>query len=239
MVNERLARRFWPHGDAVGQRIKYGKMAWSTIVGVVADVEIPGVRDRARLLQLYMPISTAPTRATLVFRSTLPVFRLDSLVQGIVRDAAPGATTGTPIVADELLRSARQVQHSLLQVLGAFAVIALLLAAIGLHAVIAFSVGQRTREIGMRVALGAAQSDVVRLVMRQGLTLALWGVAIGVAGALASARALSSFLYGVEPRDPLTVAAVGALLAVVAVVASLPPAWRAARIDPIEALRAD
>jgi ABC-type antimicrobial peptide transport system permease subunit len=116
---------------------------------------------------------------------------------------------------------------------------ALLLAAIGLHAVIAFSVGQRTREMGMRMALGAEQSDVIRLVLRQGLTLALSGVAVGIVGALASSRALSSFLYGVRPGDPVTVVAVGILLAVVAVVATLPPAWHAAHIDPIEALRAD
>ena len=239
MVNERLARRFWPNGNAVGQRLKYGSLAWSTIVGVVADVDMPGTRDRARSLQIYMPITAAPARATFVFRSTLPAFRLDSLMRGVIRDAAPGATIGSPIIADDLLRDARQMQRSLLQVLGAFAVVALLLAAIGLHAVIAFSVGERTREIGMRVALGAVQSDVVRLVLRQGLTLALSGVMIGVGAALATSRALSSFLYGVQPGDPVTVVAVGVLLAIVAVLASLPPAWRAARIDPIDALRAD
>jgi len=239
MVNARLAHRFFPNGNAVGQRIKYGSLGWSTIVGVVSDVDIPGSSDRSRSLQLYMPMSAAPLRATLVFRSTLPVLRLDSLMRGVVRDVAPGATVGSPVIADELLAGARQMQHALLQVLGAFAAVALLLAAIGLHAVIAFSVGQRTREIGMRMALGAEQSDVVRLVLRQGLGLALYGVVVGVVGALASSRALASFLYGVRPGDPLTVASVGVLLAVVAVVASLPPAWRAARIDPIEALRAD
>jgi len=239
MVNERLARRFFPNGNAVGQHLKYGKLPWSTIVGVVADVDIPGLNDRARSLQLYMPISPVTGRANFVFRSTRPVFKLDSLIRAIVRDAAPGATVGNPIIADELLSGARQTQHSLLQVIGAFALVALCLAAIGLHAVIAFSVGQRTREIGMRVALGAAQADVVRLILRQGLSLSLWGVAVGGGGALLTSRALSSFLYGVHPRDPVTIVAVGALVAVVAVVASLPPAWRAARIDPIEALRAD
>ncbi len=239
MINERFARRIWPNGDAVGKHIKYGSLAWSTIVGVVADVDIPGTQDRARSLQMYSPMSAAPARATFIFRSTLPAFRLDSVVRQVVREAAPGATVGSPIVADELLTSSRQLQRSLLQVIGAFAAIALLLAAIGLHAVIAFSVAQRTREIGMRVALGAEQTDVIRLVLRQGLELVAFGVAIGVIGALVASRALSSFLYGVQPRDPATVIAVGALLAVVAIFASLPPAWRAARIDPIEALRAD
>lgn len=239
MINERFARRFWPDGNAVGRRIKYGKLGWSTIVGVVSDVDIPGSNDRAHALQLYMPVAAAPLRAAFVFRSTLPVFRLDSLVGRAVRDAAPGATVGSPLVADELLADARQMQHSLLQVIGAFALVAMCLAAIGLQAVIAFSVNQRTREIGMRVALGAAQTDILRLVLRQGLTLALSGVAIGVAAAFVSSRALGSFLYGVEPGDPVTVVAVGALLAIVAVLATLPPAWRAARIDPIEALRND
>src|SRR4029079_16378551 len=120
----------------------------------VADVDIPGLNDRARSLQLYMPISPVTGRANFVFRSTRPVFKLDSVIRAIVRDAAPGATVGNPIIADELLSGARQTQHSLLQVIGAFALVALCLAAIGLHAVIAFSVGQRTREIGMRGARG-------------------------------------------------------------------------------------
>jgi ABC-type antimicrobial peptide transport system permease subunit len=130
-------------------------------------------------------------------------------------------------------------QRSVLALLGAFAVLAVLLAAIGLHGVIAYSVSQRTREIGVRIALGAQTDDVMGLVLRQGFALAIAGLAIGVAGSLTATRVLETLLYGVQPQDPVTLGAVGALLFAIAVVASYTPARRAARVDPIDALRAD
>jgi putative ABC transport system permease protein len=239
MVNLRFARRFWPGSSAIGRRIKYGALGSSTIVGVVEDVDIPGVSDRARSLQLYLPIPAAPLRASVVLRAAIPAHRLDSLIRVDVNDVAPGTTVGAPVIAADVLANGREAQHSLLILLGTFAAVALLLAAVGLHAVVAFSVSQRTREIGVRVALGAEMRDVVRLVLRQGLSVALAGVVVGSVGALATTRVLSSFLYDVTPADPVTIGCVGALLLIVAALASIPPAWRAARVDPIEALRAE
>lgn len=239
MINERFARRFWPDGNAVGKRVQYGRLGWSTVVGVVHDVDIPGATDRVRSLQLYMPLSAAPFQAAFVIRSGLPPARLQSLFRVIVRDAAAVARVEEAVVADDALASARAPQRAMITLLGVFAAVALLLAAIGLHAVIAFSVSQRTREIGMRVALGAESVDVVRLVVGQGLGIALVGVVCGSAGALATTRAIQSYLYGVQSDDPITFAAVAVSMLAVAVIATLPPACRAARLDPIEALRAE
>ena len=238
MVNERFARRFWPNSSAVGKRIRYGK-TWSTIVGVVSDVEIPGAKDRVKDLQLYMPIAGAPYQVAFVVRSSIPVSRLDAYFHAIAHEVSPPARFREAVVADEAVAKGHAVQRSMLILLGVFAGVALLLAAIGLHAVISFSVSQRTREIGMRLALGAESGDVIRLVLGQGLGITIVGVACGAMAAVAATRVLRSYLYGVQPGDPLTLAAVAVGLLLIAVIATLIPALRAARLDPVEALRAD
>jgi len=238
MVNERFARRFWPGGDAVGKRVRIWK-TWRTIVGVVHDVDVPGSRDRVSALQLYTPFPAAANQASFVVRSSLAPALLEADFRGIVHDASALARVTRTVAADQIVTGTREDQRSLLGLLGVFAIVALLLAAIGLHAVIAFSVSQRTREIGMRIALGAESSDVVRLVVGQGLGIAASGVLMGGAAALASTRVLRSYLYGVAPSDPITLVAVAACLLVVAVLATLLPARRAARLDPIVALRAE
>jgi predicted permease len=239
MVNERFARQFWPDKNAVGQRVKYGKLEWSTIVGVVRDVDVPGVSDRARRTQIYHPLSGAPTRVSIVVRSAMPVARMTPLMQTIVRELAPAGRLVDPIEADKEVAAGRVTQRYILLLLAAFAGVAVLLATVGLHAVIAYSVGQRTREIGVRVALGAEARDVMRLVLWHGLAMSAVGVAIGTAAAIGVTRVLRSFLYGVEPGDPATLAAVAAGLLAIAVLASCPPAWRAARLDPVRALRTE
>jgi ABC-type antimicrobial peptide transport system permease subunit len=214
-------------------------MERSTIVGVVRDVRVPGARDRRDDVQLYFPLPGAPTGATLVLRSTLPLMQLDSAVRAIARDAAAAIRVQDPVPADSHIADARAAQRSMLQLLGAFALVALLLAAIGLYAVTTYAVSQRTREIGLRVALGAQASEVVAMVIRQGLRVAIAGTIAGIAGAFVATRALEALLYGVQPTDPVTFAGVGLLLVAVAALASWPAARRAARLDPLEALRAE
>jgi ABC-type antimicrobial peptide transport system permease subunit len=148
-----------------------------------------------------------------------------------------------PIFQAETLENVRAASHASQRLastlLGCFAGVALLLAAIGIYGIIAYSAGQRTREFGIRMSLGAKRLDVLRLVVRQGLVLAGIGIAAGLAGAFALTRLLSSLLYGVNATDPLTFAGVTALLAVVAAAASFLPAWRATRVDPVIALRCE
>jgi putative ABC transport system permease protein len=140
---------------------------------------------------------------------------------------------------DNTRATGRASQRLATSLLGSFAIVALLLAAIGIYGVIAYSVGQRTREFGIRTSLGAKRMDVLRLVVRQGLVLAGIGIIAGLAGAFALTRLLSSLLYGVNATDPLTFIGVTGLLAMVAATASFLPAWRATRVDPVIALRCE
>lgn len=158
-----------------------------------------------------------------------------SLVRGVDVDQ-PIFKANTMDATREAGRASQQLATSLL---GSFAGVALLLAAIGIYGVIAYNVGQRTREFGIRLSLGARRLDVLRLVVRQGLVLAAAGIAVGLAGAFALTRLLSSLPYAVNATDPMTFAGVTALLGAVAVAASFLPAWRATRVDPVIALRCD
>jgi putative ABC transport system permease protein len=179
----------------------------------------------------------APTTMNIVLRTTMPPSALTTAVESAVREA----DRSVPVVRlremnavfDESIRRPRL----LAQLLGAFAGLALLLAAIGTYGVLSYSVLERRREIGIRMALGAKQGSVLAQIMKQGLLLAAVGVAAGLAGAFALSRVLSSLLFGVQPTDPATMAAVVGTIAVVATVACALPAWRASRVDPIVVLR--
>jgi predicted permease len=240
VVNATFARRFWPSGGAVGARIRRGEMPWTTIVGVAEDVRVPSPRASAiDETQFYDAMPAAPKRVSLVIRSIPTMAMLLPSVEAAIRAVNPLIKIGKAESADMYVANERAMHRATLLLIGSFAGLALLLAAFGLHAVIAYGVSQRTREIGVRVALGAQAQDVIGLVVGQGIRLAVVGVVLGGVGGVLAARAMRALLYQVAPSDPVTLIGVGGLLAVVAIVASYAPARRAAGVDPVEALRAE
>ncbi|MEO6876836.1 MAG: FtsX-like permease family protein, partial [Gemmatimonadaceae bacterium] len=241
IVSEALARRLWPRGNAIGSRMRLNpSQAWTTVVGVAGNLAVPGRRGDNYDFQVYQPVRTTFTTSMIVFRASKP---LDTLMPSI-RHAVAATFQGAAIVgnvdtSDGELRDILAGPRFAMALLGAFAVVALVLCAVGLYGVISYAVGQRTHEIGVRVALGAQPRDVVRLVARESGILVGAGLIIGLGVAVVASRAVRSFLFGVGPVDATTYALVSVLLAVVALAACAAPARRAMRVDPIVALAAD
>jgi len=243
VISETLARQRFANRDPVGQTLEFGNMDGDlrplTVIGVVADVRAEGL-DRPPSSIIYVDYRQRGLRLnsspTILMRSSAPVGQIVSAARGIFRDLAPDVPVKFSTFADEMggWLSARRF---LLLLVGVFAAAALALAAIGIYGVVAFSVTRRTQEIGIRIAVGAQRTDVLRLVVGEGARLALAGVAIGIAASLAVTRLLSSLLFGVRATDPVTFAAVALLLGAVALLASYIPARRAMRLDPNIALR--
>jgi putative ABC transport system permease protein len=239
VINQTLARRFFPNQNPVGQRlfVSWGQDDVCEIVGVVGDVRHRGLDVEPRQA-IFLPNAQQPNvRANLVIRTDGDPIALASAVKAKVHaidNDMPVADIQT--MGDYLSDSVAKPRFESF-LLGGFAALALVLAAIGLFGVISYSVAQRAHEIGIRMALGAAQHDVLGLVLRQGLTLTAAGIVIGLAASFALTRFLTGVLYGIPPTDPLTFAAISALLAAVALAAGYLPARRAARVDPMIALR--
>ncbi len=241
VVSQALAQRYWPGRDAVGQRITLGDPAdsagWMTVVGVVGDVRNEEM-GRPSYPQLYLPLAQSPVLSfTVLARTSGDPLALTPAVKGALAELDSGlplsdVATLDRRVADTLARP--RVNAGLLS---AFAGVALLLAAVGIYGVIAFGVVQRTRELGIRMALGAGATNLLRMVVSQGMRPVLAGVGLGLAGALAGTRLLRGLLFGVDPTDPVTFLVVTAFLLSVALLASYLPARRAARSDPMIALR--
>ena len=237
IINEAMARRFWPGGDPIGRRINLCSLApepcWSPIVGVVGNVHQYGL-DAAPTLDVYFAGGWTPyfVIRTASDPSILANAAIEAIHQGNPNLPVTHVTTLADLLADSV--SPRKFSSVLL---GVFAVLALVLAAVGIYGVMNYIVSLRTREIGIRMALGAKPGDVWRFIMRSGARLVLAGVAAGIAGALALTKFLESLLYGLKSSDPATFAAVAILLASVALLACHVPARRAMRIDPIIALR--
>jgi predicted permease len=238
VINETTARLYYPSQSPLGRRIKpNGDSLWFTIVGVAKDVKQGGV-DSKTGTELYLDFEQTPrtegfglANMNVVIRSTLDKTVLAALDPTL------------PIVQyrrmDEVFVESVARPRFLANLLGVFATVALLLSAIGTYGVLAYTVTERRREIGIRMALGASGQGVLMMVLRQGLTLAGIGLVIGLGAAAAFTRVASTLLFGVKPTDPLTFGAVGVFMLIVAAVASLVPARRATRVDPLVALRAD
>ena len=240
VVNESFARRFFPDG-AVGRTIDFGTRERRPleIVGVVRDAKYNSLRTGAKPLFYLLYAQMTRTLRSLEVRTSQPM----SALIGPIREALSSVTKDLMIrqvltLGDQVDRSL-SAERLLLRLCGVFAALALLLACIWLYGVIAYSVAQRTTEIGVRVALGAPPSSVTRSIMRETLGLAAAGIAIGIPAALASGRFLVKFLYGLTPSDPVTFAASTGILLIAATLAAALPARRAARVDPALALRAD
>jgi putative ABC transport system permease protein len=248
IVNETLAKRIWKGRNPIGQRLRppggsfgAGDNAWHTVIGVAKDVRQRGVEHPAGT-ELYVSLDqhgVSPPSLNVVLRTTLAPAALSATIERAVREVDVTVPVARLRDMDSVFAESIRRPRLLAQLLGAFAGLALLLAAIGTYGVLSYMVTERRREIGIRIALGAARSDVLGQVMRQGLQAAAWGLAIGLGGALAASRLVASLLFGVQPTDMVTIAVVIATITAVAAVASWLPAWRASRLDTNIVLRAE
>ena len=237
-VNEAAAARFFAGQDPLGKQIRFWGAA-RTVVGIVGNERFHGLATAAPPA-VYTPLAQTPSAdgagVLLVRVDGDPSSIASSIREAIRQQDAQLAVFGLESMDDAIARSVSERRFTML-ILGVLAAVALLLSAIGIHGVLSYTVGQRTREIGIRVALGARPAGVLRLVMLDGVRLAAAGAAVGVAGALVLSRALTTLLYGVGATDLRTFVAVPALLCLVALAASYFPARRATRVDPIVAMR--
>jgi hypothetical protein len=239
IVNETLARQYWPDGSAVGRVLYRGDFDRPPleIVGVARDHKVRSVGEEPRPY-IHMPEPPSP-RVSLVVRTSTPaVSALPMLRQALWRLEPNIVFTEDGSAAESVAMTMAPTTIGA-GIIGAFGALALVLAAVGLYGVIAYSVSLRTREVGIRMALGAAPGEVLRLVLAQGGRLALAGIALGTVASLLIGRVLSSMLYGVSPMDPVAYSAAAGLLLFVAALANIAPALTAARIDPLKALRRD
>jgi predicted permease len=241
IVSRSVARRFWPNEEAIGKRIGYPyDSPWLTVVGVVPDTKQDSLRDTVST-SIYMPwrqrSRMSGAEMWVVVRSTAEPSSITASIRRIV------AETDRTVPVSEVRTMSAIVDRSLSTtrfttvLVASFATLALVLGAVGIYGVMSYLVGQRTREMGIRVALGATRSQVVRLVVGRAVRLAAAGGVVGLAAAVVATRGLRQWLYGVSPSDPATLAIVGVLFLAVAAAASSAPALRATRVDPSTSLR--
>jgi predicted lysophospholipase L1 biosynthesis ABC-type transport system permease subunit len=238
-----LARQHWPDRDPIGERLIWTSRAKTRlsgpIVGVVGNVRWTGLTGKA-WASLYFWFPHLPERElSVAVRTDADPSATAAAVTGVVREIDPNQPVSDIRVMGDLVSAELARPRFTMWLLGVFAATALVLAGLGLYGVLAFAVAQRTREIGIRVALGAQAHDVLRLVIGRGARLVGAGVVIGLVAALALGRFVVSLLYGVTPRDVPTLVAVTIFLVIVAGLATYLPARRAMRVDPVDALRAD
>ena len=234
VINETMARRFWPDEEPLGKRLRIGENPWRTVVGDVKNDELSAETKP----EMFYPLAQSPLPfMTLVVRSDADPAALVAAVRGAVREVDKEQPVYDVKTMEQRVAESVSSRRLTALLVGLFAVLAVTLAAIGIYGVISYSVTQRTHEIGVRVALGARGVDVLRLVVGHGMRLVLVGVGLGLAGAFALTRLVSSFFFGVSAADPAVYAGVSLLLLAVALLACLVPARRAAKTDPMVALR--
>jgi len=241
MVNATFARKYFAGQSPLGKRVRFGDSGddWITVIAVVGDSRNVGLHEPPTPL-LYLPYHRFPLAfMAFAIRSTASTAAIASLARTAIRNADPELPMDTIQTLGDVLKESVAEPRFRTLLLGAFALMAIILAAVGVYGLISYSVTQRTREIGIRMALGAQARQVMLPVVREGLILALAGIAIGLAGSVATSRVLKGFLFGVEATDPLTYCLVALLLLAVALTASYIPSRRALTVDPITALRSE
>jgi ABC-type antimicrobial peptide transport system permease subunit len=245
VVSESFVQRYWPETDPIGKTFEI-RQQMRTVVGVVGDIKVRGL-ERTNEPQVYIPAKQPPDSGLgglyvpkdLVIRAPRLGLSLVPAVREIVRQVDPSQPLSDVRMMSDVVGGQLETRNAQLRVLGALAVLALLLAGVGIHGLLAFTVAQRAREIGVRLALGAGPSLVARMIVSEAARMALVGVVPGVIAAYVAARAMSTLLFGVPPADLVTIAAATVLCFATAVLGALRPAMRAARVDPMSAMRSD
>ena len=250
VINEELAKRYFPGRDPIGKHLTFGISHDTTatpgdslrtrgeIVGIVRNLKMNSLSERPEPAS-FIPYNLLPLGTTFVIRTTSPLPALASAIRAEVRAVDPSVPIYELATMDDAMAESVAQPRFYTLLLGAFAFVALLLATLGVYGVIAYAVTQRTREFGIRIALGATAATVSRVVLRRGIVLAATGMLLGIAGALATTGAIRSLLFDVPPTDPITFAGVIVVLSGAAILASWLPARRAARVDPVIAMRAE
>jgi len=241
IVDETTARRFWPNQDPIGKRVKFGAAPtnppWMSVVGVIKDVKHDGL-DSDRVPHIYASIYQFPVKAmSVVMRTALPASLLEPQVRREIQAVDPNLPVFEIKTMDDIIGASLAPRRLSAELVGLFAILALLLASVGIYGLLAYMVGQRAHEIGVRMALGAQPGNIRQMVLAHGAILAGIGIVAGLVFAGVAAPVFATLLYGVHPFDPLVFVSVPAVLMLVALLASYVPAHRATKVDPIVALR--
>jgi putative ABC transport system permease protein len=241
VVDRAWARRFFPNGSAIGKRFRGGgcqTCPWTSVVGVVSEVKYLGL-DRPDDGTVYWPLSERTLARFLVVRTHADPSTLLPTLQRVVRELDPSAPLSNVATVDDLVAQSLERPQSLSLLVGAFALVALVLSVVGIYGVMGYYVQQHLKDIGIRMALGGSPADVLRLVIGHGMRVVITGVMVGVLAALGLARLMSSLLFGVSAADALTVSTVSGALVIVALVACFVPARRAIVVQPAIVLRSE
>jgi predicted permease len=240
LIDETTAHRYWTDRDPLGRRLRFGQdrtQPWMTVVGVVKNIKHDGL-DIDGVPHIFVPLyQNGDRQLAVVLRTSLPATSLEPRIRSEIQSIDPGVPVFNISSMNEVIERSLASRRFSAGLVGAFAGLALLLASIGIYGLLAYMVGQRSREIGLRMALGAERADVLKLFLRKGIVLACVGIAAGVIFSASAAPIMASLLYRVRPHDPAVFLIVPLLLLAVAVVASYIPARRATKVDPMFALR--
>jgi predicted permease len=240
IIDESTARKFWPDRDPLGRHVRLGQdptRPWMTVVGIIKDIKSDGL-DIDGVPHIYVSTYQDPGRQlSVVLRTSLPATLLEPQIRHEIQSIDPGLPVFSVSSMNDILDRSLASRRFSADLVGGFAGLAVLLASIGIYGLLAYMVGQRSREIGLRMALGARRDDILKLFLRKGVALAGVGIIAGVVVSASTASMMASLLYGVRPHDPAVFVIVPLLLFAIAILASYLPARRATKVDPMIALR--